>query len=96
MPLFWRIEGGGLDESFERYVPVGSMTESEVKVLLQRLAATQLTPDEVFFSSLRRGSKGRSSHLDLHIDRARPGGTISTTGTPYFVASVRERLEAEV
>lgn len=55
--------------TFERSIPEGSLTESEVRVMLQRLVARHLTDGEVVGGSLRQGTAGYRH--DFEIERAR-------------------------
>ena len=67
MSSVWKITGcDGAETVWEGEVPSGMMTESEMKVLLKRLAAKHLDQDEIVASSLRKNAKGRMNHLDVH------------------------------
>ena len=86
---YWKIEGfDSADKTFEKVLPEGSLTESEIVVLLQRLLARHLDEDEVVSSSLRRNATGYASHLESHFDQGgRPMIRVGDSG-PHYVASI--------
>ena len=58
MAEVWLIRGwDGLEITFEGEMP-GRMTESEVSIALQRLAARHLSEAEIISASLRKGTPG--------------------------------------
>ncbi len=60
----WLIRGyDGVVPTFERGIS-GSLSESEVTALLQRLVARHLTEDEIVDASLRRNFAGYAAHLE--------------------------------
>lgn len=86
---FWTIVGydAGL-KSFEQTISVDSISESEVKTLLQRLVARGMTEDEVVTASI--GSE-RKSLLELQeIDGEDFGFTTDQTGLRYYVATLSD------
>lgn len=86
---FWTIVGydAGL-KSFEQTISVNSISESEVKTLLQRLVARGMTEDEVVTASI--GSE-RKSLLELQeIDGEDFGFTTDQTGLRYYVATLSD------
>ena len=89
---FWVIRGyDSAQLIFERRLPLGSLSEREVGQMLQRLAARDLTCDEVVRSSLRKRAKGYIGHLEIHRDARRAGGfCLMTTGNPHFTATAEE------
>lgn len=54
---------------FERSLPEGSLSESEIIVMLQRLVARHLNEGEVIGGSLRQGTAGYRH--DFEVERAR-------------------------
>lgn len=91
IPKFWRIKGEGLSEPFETFVPAGSLTETEIIVMLQRLVCAHLDAHEIVSASLRKKARGYAPHLAPLIDRKSLVGTISIGSNPFYVASVCER-----
>jgi hypothetical protein len=89
---YWKIEGyDSTDKTFEKVLPEGSLSESEIVVLLQRLSARHLDEDEIVSSSLRQNATGYASHLERHIDQG--GRRIMIRigdSSPYYVASIWE------
>ena len=84
----WKITGyEGLDEIFSRSIP--DMTETEVEVILQRLAARHLSEVEVISASLRKGMKGRSTLLEITRTGGRNFG-LMTTGTDFHYTASYE------
>jgi len=77
----WRIEGfkSGNPTGFSRE-ETGS--EAKITLLLERLAALHLTPDEIAEATL-----GSGTHFHINRDK-RPGEQtqLMTTGNPYYVA----------
>ena len=91
---YWKIEGyDGTDKTFEKLLPIGSLTERGVVVLLQRLSARHLDEDEIISSSLRPNAKGYTSHLEYQDGRGGRRSTISVGGNPYYVASIWQHDE---
>ena len=84
---FWRIEGvDGTTISFMRDLP-GFLTESEIIVILQRLACRLLTENEIVSASLRKNA--RTALLQPAISR-RPRGkrlVISVSGAVDYIAT---------
>ena len=93
MARVWMIRGADGDSPiYEKSVPVECFSDEEMIVLLQRLASRHLDLDEVVASSLPKGRKGRMTHLE--IPPAGPNNrAYSTTGSPYYVATVEEAEE---
>ena len=86
---YWKIEGyDSFNKTFERVLPEGSLSESEIVVLLQRLSARHLDEDEIVSSSLRKNTPGYTHHLESHFDQGdRPMIRVGDSG-PYYVASI--------
>ena len=91
MSRVWKIAGcDGSKTMWEGEVPFGMMSESEMEVLLKRLAAKHLHQDEIVASSLRKNAKGRMNHLDV---RGNIGGkpALMTMGTGrHYTARIVE------
>ena len=87
---FWTVTGfEGGEKVFERAIPVASIAESEVKGLLQRLAARGLDEEEVVASSL--GSEHRSASLEIsEADGEGFGFTTNQAAGRYYVATLGE------
>ena len=80
----------GLQLVFEKKIPLGSLSESEVETMLQRLQARHLTDCEVVGASLRKGVAGYRHDLEIHRDR-RGSFALMTTGTAFhYTATVEE------
>lgn len=85
---YWKIAGyDGAEQTFEKLLPVGSLNEKEIVVLLQRLAAMHLNEDEIVSSSLRRNAPGYRSLLKPHRDRGKKPSIRVDAGRTY-VASI--------
>ena len=86
----WKIRGyDGNRQVFERAIPLGSLSDAQVTMLLQRLASRHLTDEEVVSASLRRNAVGYAPHLEVQKN---PGGkyAIMTTGSGHHYAAVVE------
>jgi hypothetical protein len=93
---FWKISGyEGTRKLFETVLPLGSLSEREVTALLQRLAATALTPEEIVNASLRRTAKSYAALLEPQQERRQHGGRflISVGVANNYVASVWDANE---
>jgi hypothetical protein len=88
--LFWKIVGyHSTKKMFETTLPAGALSEPEMIVLLQRLAATHLTPDEIVSASLRKSSRRYAALLEPQVDSRPPGRFSVTVGlNPHYVASI--------
>ena len=90
---YWKIEGyDGADRTYEKLIPEGSLNESDVVALLQRLSARHLGEAEVVSSSLRHSAPGYSPHLEAQIGKD-DHHTIRVGSNPHYVASMRQRDE---
>jgi hypothetical protein len=88
----WKITGyDKLTRLFERRVS-SALCEREIKQMLSRLAARELTDDEIVSASLRKGMKGRRTDLDV-VKSATPGEGFWTTGSPRHYTARCENLE---
>jgi hypothetical protein len=62
----WRIRGyDSTTEIFDQNIPVGQMTESNMKELLRALAARGLSPREIIGAYARRGTRISNGLLDI-------------------------------
>ena len=87
----WKIRGfDGMALTFERSIPEGSLSEAEVKVMLQRLVARHLTDGEVVGGSLRQGTAGYRH--DFEILRAR--GEMTNGSGMHYTAAVEDSASA--
>jgi hypothetical protein len=89
----WVIRGyDGSEQTFERTMPEGLLSEVEMKVVLQRLACRHLSDDEVVSASLRKNATGYRA--DLEIKQSYGGRfTLMTTGSGNHYAATVEELE---
>ena len=83
----WIIRGyDSSTKLFELPAP-GNLNEREIEMMLARLAARDLTPEEVIDSSKRRNHRGAKSLLEAHTDWRGKAFTISVGENPYYTAS---------
>jgi hypothetical protein len=89
---FWRIVGyNSTTQIFERLVPLGRMSENQMKEALRVLAAkASLTYDEIVDCHVNKNSKGYRTLLEVQVE-ARRKFSMSCGTNPYFIASVVER-----
>ncbi len=95
MAKVWKIRGyDGLRLVVEREIPQGSLSEAEVKTMLQRLQARHLTDGEVVGASLRQGTAGYRH--DFEINRNQGGSfALMTTGSGmHYTATSEESADA--
>jgi len=89
--MTWEIIGfDGVEETFRLEAP-GNLSEGEIKLLLQRLVARDLTPAEIVDSSKRKNHKGFKPLLDTHVCWRGNRFTISAGENPHYVARKPER-----
>jgi len=98
---FWKIVGyDGTHKLFERVLPLGSLSESEMTTLLQRLAAAHLGPDEIINASLRRSAKSYAPLLEPQQEGRPPANRFSITVglSTNYVAGIwsADELESEL
>ena len=96
MSRIWKITGyDGAQTVWQGEVPFGTMSESEMKALLKRLAAKHLDQDEIVASSLRKNAKGRMNHLEVCRDIKSKKPLLMTMGTGYhYTATIQEGDDA--
>ena len=92
----WTVTGyENGNKVFETTIPVDSIAESDVKALLQRLAARALTEEEVVAASLL--SAHRSAHLELSETSGGDFGFTSDQGASrYYVATLGDSAAGSV
>src|SRR4051794_27568295 len=89
----WQIEGfDGAQLIFSDQIPLGALSDKEVTKLLQRLAATHLTPSEIVGSSLRRNARRYLSLLEARIDAGAECYVVSIGENPHYTARVQHNL----
>lgn len=74
---------------FERRRPEGSLSETEVITILERLAARHLVDDEVVSDSLRKNASGYRPDLEVQKNHGGRYG-LMTTGNPHHAAGIDE------
>lgn len=95
---FWKIVGyDSTRKTFERVLPLGLLSESEMTTLLQRLAAASLTPDEIVRASLRTNAKEYAPLLEAQQEGKPPAKrfSISVGEAKNYVAGVWTASELE-
>ncbi len=86
---YWKIEGfDGVNKTFERLLPKGSLSERQIVVLLQRLSARHLDEDEIVSSSLRRNAPGYRSLLEPQYSRGEHPAISIYAGRDYVARIV--------
>ncbi len=85
---FWKIRGndGGL-QVFERAIAEGSLSESEMIVILQRLASRHLIDYEVVSSSLRKNANGYAAHLEVQRCHGKNYALMTTGSDHHYIAT---------
>ena len=85
---FWRIVGyDSTSKIFERRLPFGVLSETEVERLLQRLVCRHLTSDEITDGSLRRSNPAYRPLLELRRERSGKF-SISAGDNPHYIVSL--------
>ncbi|GLS85940.1 hypothetical protein GCM10010873_09140 [Cypionkella aquatica] len=89
--LKYRIDGyDGSELLFSKMIPSGHITEAQLEALLQRLASLHLNYDEIVESSLKLGTAGRKSLLDVQRSGVGQKFTMSVGEGHHFVATIEE------
>jgi hypothetical protein len=85
---YWLIEGyDGTDKIYEKKVPVGQITQDQIKALLMALTAKAgLTYDEIVGAYATRRTKIGNDLLRVHKDGPLP--IFHCGSNPHFVASI--------
>jgi hypothetical protein len=87
----WVVRGyDGLEQTFERAMPEGLLSEAEMKVLLQRLACRHLSDDEVVSSSLRKSAAGYRADLEIKQSHGGRFALMTTGSGNHYTANVEE------
>ena len=73
---------------YERTLPLGYLSESEMIQLLQRLSCKHLDLDEIVNASLRKNAKHYASNLEHDKETTAQHFSISVGHNPWYVASV--------
>ena len=90
---YWRIRGyDGDNKTYEKLIPEGSLRESDIVALLQRLSARHLAEDEIVSSSIRHSVSGYLPHLEPQISKDDHHTVRVGTGV-YYVAGIFARNE---
>jgi len=89
-PRHWKIRGyDSTTVIFERDVPIGCMTEDQLKATLRCLVAKAgLSFDEIVGANAKRRTKLSNPLLEVHRDGPRPNFTCGDN--PFFTAIVYE------
>lgn len=89
---FWHIVGyDSTTVIFERLVPVGRLSEKQMKEALRVLAAKDgLTYDEIVDCHMKKNAKDYRTHLEVQVGSG-PKSSMSCGSNPYFIASVAEK-----
>jgi len=89
---FWRIVGyDSTTEIFQRLVPVGRLSQNQMKEALRVLAAKGgLTYEEIVDCHMKKNAKGHRTLLEVQVDSG-PKFSMSCGSNPYFIASVVEK-----
>jgi hypothetical protein len=86
----WVIQGyKSTQKTYETELPLGSLTEGEMVVLLQRLACRHLSEDDIVDASVRKSSK-RHNPVPLEIDKESTAERFSMSvghNPHYYIAS---------
>jgi hypothetical protein len=86
----WRIRGyDSMTEIFNQSVPIGQMTEGNMKELLRALAARDLSPCEVIGAYAKRGTRISNNRLDIREqNQPEKRRTIYTCGqNPHYIVT---------
>jgi hypothetical protein len=91
MPMakrYWRIKGyNSLDPIFDKTIPVGCITTSQLMELLKCLAAKEgLSYNEIIGGYVKRKTRLANIHLDVHKETTYPAYMCGTD--PHFIAFV--------
>jgi hypothetical protein len=80
---------------YETDLPIGSLSESEMVVLLQRLTCRHLSEDEIVEASLRKSSK-RHNPIPLEIEKESTAERFSMSvgrNPYYYIASAQPEAD---
>lgn len=85
---YWRIRGhDGLKVTFEKHVPVGYFSDTQIQLLLRALTAkASLSLEEILGAYARRNSKASNDLLAISKEGPYPHYSCGTN--PYFTAIV--------
>ena len=86
---YWKIACyDGAEQTFETFLPAGSLSENQIVTLLQRLAAMHLNEDEIVSSSLRRNAPGYRPLLEPQRERGEHPAISIYAGRDYVARIV--------
>jgi hypothetical protein len=85
---YWRIKSEDVSKPFETFVPANSLSDREVRILLQRLVCMSLDSEEILASSLRRSAKNFQEHLEVMPIDAGTGGGWMAGGASAWTARI--------
>ena len=87
----WVIRGyDGSDQTFERTMSEGLLTEAEMKVVLERLACRHLSDEEVVSASLRKNAAGYRADLEIRQSHGGRFALMTTSSGCHYTATVEE------
>lgn len=78
----WKIEEYNSDELLGAYFLPGRIRPAAVAEVLRQLAARHLCPEEIVSAHLRKGTRGRSTLLDVKTSN----GILQIGENPFLVA----------
>ncbi|MEQ1648824.1 MAG: hypothetical protein ABL898_09590 [Hyphomicrobiaceae bacterium] len=86
----WKVVGyDSTTQIFSRTISSGLLSVPEMKTLLQRLASTHLSADEILQASLRKNAKCYAAHLEITVSHSRGLPMLLTQGTDvHYVATI--------
>jgi hypothetical protein len=88
----WRIRGyDSTTEIFDQSVPIGQMTESNMKELLRALVARDLSPREVIGAYAKRGARISNSLLEIRkenqLEQEKRRTNYTCGHNPHYIAT---------
>jgi hypothetical protein len=88
----WEIVGyDSATEVFRTALPEGSLSTTEMRTLLQRLASRHLSENEVVMASLRKNASEYAPFLEIQQAHGTSVFTLTTTGSGHhYIASIRD------
>lgn len=80
----------GAQKVFERTLPIAHLSEQQAEALLQRLAARDLTCDEVVSASLSRRARDRRDDFEIANNGIGPFALMTNGTGRYYTATIRD------
>ena len=92
----WIVQGWkSTQKVYETELPLKSVSETEMAVILQRLCCRHLSEDEIVNASVRRASPRYDPRLEVERENTKARFSMSVSCHPYWYAASTRSVDAK-